>query len=360
MPIDLTVGVFQIPTDAPESDGTIAWESTTLVVVEAANNGARGLGYTYAHAAAAALIRTTLADVVRDMDPMSPEAAWHAMRRSVRNIGRRGIAACAISAVDTAVWDLKARLLDLPLVTLLGQVHDGLPCYGSGGFTSYTTDRLREQLGTWAAQGLPMVKMKVGRDLPNDPARVAEARDAIGPDVQLFVDANGALTRKEALYAAETYARWDVSWFEEPVSSDDLEGLRMIRDRAPARMAITAGEYGYDPVEMRRMLEAGAVDVLQADITRVGGISGLQRVAALCEAHNVPLSAHTAPALHCHPCAALLPTVHLEYFHDHVRIEQLLFDGAPALDTHGVLRPQTDTPGNGLSFRWEAAKPYRS
>ena len=174
--------------------------------------------------------------------------------------------------------------------------------------------------------------MKIGRDAGQDVERVKVARDAIGAEAALFVDANGAYSRKQALALAELFGHeYAVSWFEEPVSSDDLQGLRLVRDRAPAGMNIAAGEYGYDIFYFRRMLAAGAVDVQQADITRCGGVTGFLQVAALCEAHNLPLSGHTAPALHTHAACAVTPFKNLEYFHDHVRIERMFFDGFPTL-----------------------------
>src|SRR3954453_9724045 len=129
------------------------------------------------------------------------------------------------------------------------------------------------------------------------PARPPPPRRAIG-DCQLFVDANGAYTRKQALAEAAAFGEHGVSWFEEPVSSDDLDGLRLLRDRGPAGMAIAAGEYGHDAAYFRRTLEACAVDVLQADATRCGGITGFMQAVALCEAYGVPLSSHCAPSLH--------------------------------------------------------------
>ena len=244
------------------------------------------------------------------------------------------------------MWDLKARLLQLPLATLLGQLRAGTPVYGSGGFTSYSIDRLKDQLGAWAEQGMTLVKMKVGRAPAEDPGRVLAAREAIGASTQLFVDANGAYSRKQALALARRFTELDVRWFEEPVSSDDLPGLRLLRDRAPAGMDIAAGEYGYDPFYFRRMLEAGAVDVLQADATRCGGISGFLAAHALADAHGLPLSAHCAPAIHLHLGCALLRVRHLEYFHDHQRIEQMLFDGT-AKPHDGALAPDLTRPGLG-------------
>jgi L-alanine-DL-glutamate epimerase-like enolase superfamily enzyme len=354
----LQVSAYTIPTDAPEADGTYSWDRTTLVVVEVTAGGQRGPGYTYADTATARLIDEMLRDTVLGRDALAVPAAHVAMARAVRNLGRPGVAAMAISAVDVALWDLKARLLGLPLVSLLGAAHDGAAVYGSGGFTSYPQKRLQEQLGGWAAAGIPRVKMKIGTHPEDDRARVRAAREAVGPEVELFVDANGAYARKQALAFAETFTDLGVSWFEEPVSSDDLDGLRLLRDRAPAGMEIAAGEYGYDLFYFRRMLDAGAVDVLQADATRCGGVTGFLAVAALCQAHNLPLSAHCAPSLHLHPCWAAPPLRHLEYFHDHVRIEHMLFDGAPTPED-GVLRPDLPRPGLGLEFKHADAQRYR-
>ncbi|MGI8580453.1 MAG: enolase C-terminal domain-like protein [Solirubrobacteraceae bacterium] len=354
----LEVGAYVVPTDAPEADGTLSWDATTLVVVHARAGGRRGLGYTYADPATAKLIQSKLAGVVEGADALSPPAAWRRMVAQTRNLGRPGIVSMAISAVDVALWDLKARLLELPLCVLLGQLREGVPVYGSGGFTAYSDERLAEQLAGWVAEGIPRVKMKVGSHPASDPARVRAARAAIGPGTHLFVDGNGAYSRKEALLLAEEFREQaDVSWFEEPVSSDDLAGLRLLRDRAPAGMAIAAGEYGYDATYFARMVEAGAVDVLQADITRCGGITELFRVDGLCRANQLPLSLHCGPAIHTHPGTALDRLVHLEYFHDHVRIEDMLFDGLPEL-RGGALHPDTSRPGMGLELKESEAERY--
>ncbi|MBA2764832.1 MAG: mandelate racemase [Thermoleophilaceae bacterium] len=354
---DVVVGAYRIPTDAPESDGTIAWDATTIIVAEVLAGNQCGLGYAYADAAAAQLIENTLASVVEGRDAMAVPGTWQAMVEAVRNLGRPGIASSAIAALDIALWDLKARLLGVSLATLLGPVREGIAIYGSGGFTSYDLERLQAQLGGWADAGIAMVKMKVGREPDRDDERVALAREAIGEECELFVDANGAYERKQALAMAEFFAQQRVSWFEEPVSSDDLAGLRLLRDRAPAGMAIAAGEYGYTLNYFRRMLEAGAVDVLQADVTRCAGITELLRVGALCAAHEVPLSAHTAPSIHAHAGCAIAPMVHLEYFHDHVRIERMLFDGVLEPEG-GVLAPDLSSPGLGLELRRVDAEAY--
>ncbi|HEX3098539.1 MAG TPA: enolase C-terminal domain-like protein [Usitatibacter sp.] len=353
----LAVDAFTIPTDAPESDGTLEWNATTLVVVRVEAGGHRGLGYTYADAATAVLIREKLVPLLIGRDAWSVNARWIDMVRAIRNLGRPGICSMAISAVDTALWDLKARALGVALVDLLGAARESIPAYGSGGFTSYTTDRLREQLGGWARDGLCAVKMKVGRDAAADAARVHVAREAIG-DARLFVDANGAYTREVALEQAERFAQDDVRWFEEPVSSDDLEGLRHLRDRRPPGMAIAAGEYGYDLAYFRRMLSAGAVDAIQADATRCGGVTGFMEAAAIADAFGIPLSSHCAPALHVALCCAARRAVHLEWFHDHVRIESMLFEGAPR-PRNGDLAPDRSRPGLGLELRERDAERFR-
>jgi len=353
----ITPSAYRVPTDSPEADGTLEWRATTVVVVEAEAGGETGIGYSYADEAAACFIESVLAPAALGIDALDLTRAWTVMCRALRNNGRPGIASAALSAVDASLWDLKGRLLGLSVVDLIGAARDDVPVYGSGGFTSYSIAQLESQLGGWVEDGITRVKMKVGRDARADVERVAAARRAIGSDAELFVDANGAYTRKEALAQAERFAVEDVTWFEEPVSSDDLEGLARLVERAPAGMAIAAGEYGYDAFYFARMLEAHAVDVLQADATRCGGVTAFLRVGALAEAHATPLSAHTAPSLHVHPCAALANVQHIEYFHDHVRIERLFFDGA-ATPVDGVLVPDRTRPGLGLELKRADAAPY--
>lgn len=358
VPIErVTVSAYLIPTDAPESDGTLEWRHTTLVVVEASAGGKQGLGFGYADLGTAHVVKAMLVDVVTGQDAMAVQDCWSAMVQAIRNMGRPGIASMAISVVDVALWDLKARLLNLPLVTLLGGVRDAVPVYGSGGFTSYSLDRLQRQLSNWVEAGIPRVKMKVGRCPADDVERVKAVRTAIGPEAEIFVDANGGYSRKQALALSEDFADLGVTWFEEPVSSDDLEGLRLLRDRVPAPIDVTAGEYGYDLFYFRHMLETEAVDVLQADATRCGGITGFLKVSPLCESRPLPLSAHCAPSLHVHPGCALIPVRHIEYFHDHVRIEQMLFEGV-LTPVNGVLRPDLARPGLGLELKRKDAKRY--
>jgi L-alanine-DL-glutamate epimerase-like enolase superfamily enzyme len=360
-PVDrLDVSAYTVPTDGPEADGTFAWDSTTMVLVEAGAGEMTGLGWTYAPAAAGSVVAELLRPVVLGCPAYDVTGVWHAMVRALRNAGRPGVAGMALSAVDTALWDLKARLLDLPLHRLLGAVHAEVPVYGSGGFTTYDDARTREQLGGWVhGQGIGRVKIKIGESwgtrVDRDLARMGVARDEIG-GAELYVDANGGYAAAQAVRVAEAVRDLDVRWFEEPVSSDDLDGLRYVRDRVLSDVA--AGEYGFDLAYFERMCRSGAVDCLQVDVTRCGGITELVRAAAVAAAHGLQVSGHCAPHLHVAALASVPNLRHLEWFADHVRIEERFFDGT--LDpAGGSLRPADDRPGNGLTLRAADADPFR-
>ncbi len=354
----VAVTPYRVPAQSEEADGTLRWDATELIVVTVQAGGEQGLGYSYTSAlAAATLVRDKLADCILGESAFALPRLWSRLNDTLRNAGRPGLGLMAISAVDIALWDLKARLLAQPLVNLLGRMHESVPLYGSGGFVNYTDDELTQQLCGWAGQGISAVKMKIGSGITEDLRRAALSRSELGADIALMVDANGVYTSRDAAALIDGLAECDVRWLEEPVSSDDLMQLRWLRDRAPGAMAITAGEYGWDAIYFRRMLEAQAVDVLQADATRCG-CTGLLAASSLCAAFGVPLSTHCAPAIHATLGACLPPLRHIEYFHDHVRLEAVFFEGiAPLRD--GVLWPRSDQPGHGLSLRVADAEGYR-
>ncbi|MGH2469706.1 MAG: enolase C-terminal domain-like protein [Chloroflexota bacterium] len=357
----LETSAYTIPTSQPEADGTIAWDSTTVVIVEAvASSGQRGLGLTYASKAAGVLVEDQLSHAVIGQPVEDVPASWQAMVDAVRNVGRPGIAATAISAVDMALWDLNARVAGLPLFKLLGAVRDHVPVYGSGGFTTYSEGELIEQLGGWVAQGIERVKMKIAKGWgardAEDIARIRAVRKAIGPTPELFVDANGGYTAKQALYVAREVAGDGVTYFEEPVSSDHLDQLALVR--RSATMDVAAGEYAYDPWYIRDMLAAQAVDIIQADVTRCLGISGWLQAAHIAYGFGIPFSAHCAPTIHAQVGCAVPQISHLEYFWDHSRIDSLIFDGAP-LPQGGCLRPDPSRPGLGIDLKRADADQWR-
>lgn len=344
------VGCFVIPTELPEADGTYSWNKTTLVTVEVEAAGESGFGYTYADAPTAQMAGILLKECVDGQLTAEHPKLLFAMQRASRQAGLRGTAAMAISAIDMALWDLRAKLLGVPLVYLFGMAKDSVPVYGSGGFISYDESQLQEQLLDWKEQGIRMMKMKIRNDLKAERSRVSFARTVVGADTELFVDANGACTPKQALAFAQAFRDLNVSWFEEPVSSDDLSGMRFVREHAPAEMEIAAGEYGYTPHYFQRMLYQNAVDVLQADATRCLGISGFLQVGALADAWKVPLSSHCGPTAHLHPMLSLPAARHMEYFHTHVRVEKMLFDGFLSPE-QGRLIPDLSRPGMGITFK---------
>ncbi|HEY8296497.1 MAG TPA: enolase C-terminal domain-like protein [Candidatus Baltobacteraceae bacterium] len=346
----LEVRAYKIPTATPESDGTLKWDATTLVYVEVHGAGETGMGYTYADVATAKLIETLLRETVVGKDAFQIAARWDEMFARSRNLGRDGITSMAVSAVDVALWDLKAKVLGVPAYVLLGAARERVPVYGSGGFTAYTEQQLCEQLAGWVGDGIPRVKMKVGREPQIDPKRVAAARAAIGDRAELFIDANGAYSAQQAIGLAQAFAEQGVTWFEEPVYREDYAGTRFVREHVPAGMDVSSGEYGYGLYTFARMIDAGTVDVLQADATRCGGFSGLLAVDGLCQSTMTPLSTHCAPHLHLHAAMACKQLRHIEYFFDHVRIERMLFDGA-ADPENGDLTPDSTRPGIGLTLR---------
>jgi L-alanine-DL-glutamate epimerase-like enolase superfamily enzyme len=345
----LRTGTYRFQTCAPEADATLNWDATTVVAVEAYADDRTGLGWTYSTAAAAGIVDDHLAGAVEGLDPMDVPRCAEAMRRACRNLGSRGLVAQAISAVDIALWDLKARLLDVSLAALFGRAREAAPVYGSGGFTTMDDTALDAEVSRWLAAGCTAMKIKIGeawgQNVARDLARVRLLRDTAGDDVTLMVDANGGYTRGQARRVGAALDELGVAWFEEPVSSDDLEGLAAVRDAL--RCDVTAGEYAGDVYEAARLCPV--VDCLQLDVTRCGGYTGFLRASAVAAAHNLDVSAHCAPALHA-PIAVAVPNFrHIEWFADHARLEPVLADGVPQVHG-GMLRPGGRL-GHGMALR---------
>jgi len=352
------ISAYTVPTDQPESDGTATWDSTTLVVVELNAAGVTGLGFSYAEVAAAQVARELTQKVILGHDAFDIPALHSALDREVRNWGRPGLVSGAISAIDNCLWDLKARLLGRPLLSILGKMREEVAAYGSGGFTSYTEKQLIDQLTGWASEGLRFVKMKIGREPEKDVGRAASVQKALNGRAELYVDANGAYQRKQALRKSQEFGDLGVTWFEEPVTSDDRIGLHLLVEHAPPIVNIAAGEYCYVLDDARLLIEAQAVDVLQADVTRCGGITNFLKIGHACEIYHLPLSAHTSPSVHATLCCALVAAMNVEYFHDHARIERMLFDGA-IQPVNGNLKPDLSRPGLGLELKRSDAEKFQ-
>ncbi len=354
--------VYRVPTDQPEADGTLQWTETTVVVVTMSVANTTGMGWTYATSGCKSIIDHEISQAIEGIDPLDVARAHEKMVRACRNLGRPGVVACSISAVDVAMWDLKARLLGISLCRLLGRCRESVPIYGSGGFTTYDERTTASQLERWVhGWSIPRVKIKIGeswgREVDRDVSRVELARKVIGDHAELYVDANGGYDVKQAVRVGRSLSDdHGVTWFEEPVSSDDLWGLHKVRSLLP--MDVAAGEYGYDEVYFTRMLRAGAVDCLQADATRCGGYTSWLRVAAIAAANGLDISGHCAPNLHAHAAMSVPNLRHVEYFHDHSRLDSMLFDGTLPPDG-GALLPDMDQPGHGMTLRETDAEVFR-
>ena len=340
--------VFRFPTPTPEADGTFAWDATTAVTVEVDAGEWTGLGWTYSSPAAAAVIADELAPVLTGGDAVDVPGAWQAMHRAGRNLGTRGLFAQALSAVDIALWDLKARLLDAPLADLFGRVRDRVPVYGSGGFTTFDDTQLAEQVAGWQVAGCTAMKIKIGESwgsrTERDLERVSRLRELAGDDAELMVDANGGYSPGQARRVGRILDELGVVWFEEPVSSDDVPTLALLR--GVLRCDVAAGEYVADVRDAARLIPS--VDCLQLDVTRCGGYTGWLRCAALAAAAGLEVSGHCAPALHA-PVAAAVPRLrHVEWFADHARLEPLLADGVPRV-VDGAMVPG-DAMGHGMTL----------
>jgi L-rhamnonate dehydratase len=350
----LEVETFRVLTGR-NHHGHLDWETATVVTVHARAGSVTGLGWTYASRAAAILIDDTLKDVVVGLSAFDVGRAHAAMNRALRNVGRRGVGAMALSAIDVALWDLKARLLQKPLVELFGAVRDSVEVYGSGGASNLEGAALVEHLGKWIACGMERVKVRIGTNPASDRARVCTAHNVLPHGMELLVDAGGAYEPKHAIdVAAWLDDEVDVRWLEEPCAADDLDGLARVRDNV--RMDVAAGQYAETDDDVTRLIPL--VDCLQADATRCGGISGFLDVAARCQAAHLPLSANAASQLHAHVgCAA--PTLrHVEHHFEHTRVDTLLFDGCLS-PVRGTLTPDRARHGHGLTLKRADADRFR-
>lgn len=355
LPIDeVAASVHTIATDGDEADGTMQWSATTAIVVKVSAGPFTGVGWTYTDGAAATLINDTLGPSLTTFRAHQTTVIHEHLRRLTRNLGRPGLASMAISAIDIAVWDLKAQSLGVPLWQLFGAADPSVPFYGSGGFTTYSNERTARQIRHWITDlGANAVKIKIagnwGSNVERDLERIRLVRQVAGPAVELFVDANGGYSTAQAIRVARRCESDEVTWFEEPVSSDDPAGLAAVRSQVSCDVA--AGEYVFDPVQARTMCAAGAVDCLQLDLTRCGGFTGWLKCAAVADSFGIPVSAHCAPALHAQ-LGGLPGLQHVEYFHDHARVESMLFDGIPS-PAGGQITANTEVPGTGITLKAE-------
>ena len=346
------VHLVSAPVEGGFADATRKVESLGFVIVRVlTKEGHEGIGITYNEVggeATAELIRRNIVPKLIGRDPLETEVIWQEMFHYLRGVGRKGLTYCALSAVDIALWDLKGKILDLPVYKLLGGNSTQVPVYGSGGWTSYSDDELVAEVTGMVSRGYTAVKFKVGvsggTDLRRDVERVRKVREAVGPDIQLMVDANNCFDAARAVQLANRIREFDIFFFEEPVFADDIPGLA--RFRRGTDIPLATGEHEYTKFGVRDLLVNEAADIVQVDGARVGGYTELVKCAALTQAWNVKFAPHAMEHIHLHFAAATPNVLFLERL--------LIFEGisdqvfrSPLPPAQGVMEIP-DLPGLGF------------
>jgi L-alanine-DL-glutamate epimerase-like enolase superfamily enzyme len=323
------------------------------------DHGAEGVGYTYTvgktgGSAVAAMLRDDLADTLIGADPRCIARLWEQMWWRLHYVGRGGIASFAISAVDIALWDLKAKLANEPLWRFLGGHSNQVRVYAGGIDLELPMDQLARQTEQNLERGFRAIKMKVGRDrLEEDVQRVAEMRRLLGSEIPLMVDANMRWTVEQAIRASRAFAEFDVYWLEEPTIPDDVAGHRRIESEGP--LPVATGENLHTIYEFEKMISGGGVSFPEPDMSNIGGVTGWLNVARLAQAHNLPVTTHGVHDLHVHVLASVPNASFLEahgfgleaYIREPLRIEN---GWAIA----------SERPGHGVEFDWDALEAHRA
>ena len=315
------------------------------------DEGVEGLGMTYSSPGVKDVVESALMQILIGRDPMDTEKIWDDMLWKVRSYGRKGVALCAISAVDIALWDLKAKFLNLPLYKLLGAYTNSVPVYGSGGWTNLTKSELIQEMTDYVESGIPRVKMKVGKNFGNcereDIERVEAVRDAIGYDIALYIDANNGYRKKQAIYMAKEFEQFQVGWLEEPLIPDDVDGMSEIA--RSTTIPIASGELEYTKYGFKELIYRGGADIVQPDVGRVGGVTEWIKVAHLAESFNLPVAPHALQLVHLHLCCAIPNIKAVEYMNISLENADLWMTEFPK-QSNGMWSPFHDKPGLGLDL----------
>ena len=323
------------------------------------DEGLQGLGLGGGAQAARAVIEGTLKPLLIGQDPLHIEKIWDDLFWAVRGVGRKGLAFCAISAVDVALWDLKAKFFEVPLYQLLGPYTEKVPIYGSGGWTHFNLDELLAEQTGYVDRGMKSVKMKVGKDFgqseQEDIERLAATREAVGDDIEILIDANNGYYAKQAIRMAKAFEPYRVGWFEEPVLADDIEGLAAVARAID--IPVATGEHEYTKLALRsdrsrrgRHRSAGR--------RRVGGITEWMKVAHLAHAFNLPVAPHAYQLVHLHLACATPNLRIVEYLGAVEEADKIFYTEFPQPDPDGMWAPYPDKPGLGLELDPTAVKKY--
>jgi len=343
-----------IPTPKPGARGR-----GVLFVHIKTDEGVEGLGIGQGQRAVQSVIEDSLKDLLLGQDPFNTEKLWNDMFWRVRGYGRKGIAFCAISAVDIGLWDLKAKALGVPLYRLLGPYKESVPVYGSGGWTNFDEKGLVKEQMAYVERGFRAVKMKVAKDFGQsegeDIKRLAAVRKAIGDNVELFVDANNGYYAKQAIAMSRKFEDYNVRWFEEPVIADDIQGLAEISKAT--NIPVATGEHEYTKYGFKELITRGAADIVQPDIGRVGGVTEWMKVAHLAHAFNLPVAPHAVQLVHLHTACATPNLRIVEYLGVAEQSDDVWYTEYPKPE-RGMWSPYPDRPGLGLELNPKSVKKY--
>ncbi|HET7558859.1 MAG TPA: mandelate racemase/muconate lactonizing enzyme family protein [Limnochordia bacterium] len=355
---DVQTALYRVPPHRPIHDAIQQFEQMELITVAlTTESGARGLGFTYTIGrgglAVKSLLDTAIVPLLLGEDALSSERIWEKLWWELHWVGRSGIFSLAQSAVDIALWDLKARALNVPLARLLGGYRERVPAYNTdGGWLNHTVEQLVAESVELVARGFSALKIKVGKDrLGEDVERLEAVRKAIGPGVGLMVDANMRFTAAEAIRRGRAYEPFDLGWFEEPLEADDVGGHVELQRHLSVPIAV--GESLYNRYAFSEYVRCGGARILQPDACRLGGVTEWLRTAALAHAHNMHVAPHFVMELHVHLAAAVPNARWVEYipFLDRVVQEPLrLKDGHLEVP---------DRPGHGIHFDWPRLESLR-
>lgn len=334
-----------------------------VVVVVHTNTGIDGIGLTYHEVGGEAICEFIVKSIGKKYigrSPLETEQIYDDVFAYMRGVGRRGLAFCAVSALDIALWDIKGKMFGLPLFRLLGGSKTEIPCYASGGWTSYSVDQLVQETLKMKAKGFKFIKIKIGVDgghnINEDSRRIHAVRKAIGPDIGIMIDANNAFTSATALKLSQKIEDCDILFFEEPVFADDIPGL--IRFRSQSNIPTASGEHEYTRYGARELISRGAIDYLQADVTRCGGITEARKMISFAQAYNIAYAPHGFDLLHAHLLSAYSNGAFLESLFMFNELVENTFTNAPE-PVDGMMHIP-ETPGLGLELNYKNLKAYGS